>query len=139
MVQLSFFPESSGENHVSQAQALSALVKCMRLRYADDAVYWFMHFARFFPDQKFRLLRRLLIMTAEDNCNVPVQVHASNWFGTALGAKDEKSWVQSSAAMIHLVCATDNWWKDPVYSHYCRVFRRVDRAFKDASVTQKKE
>lgn len=127
----------AGENHASQVQVMSALVKTVRLRRVDDAVYWFTHFAKFFPDQKFRLSRRLLIIAAEDNLCVPVQVQAMEWFAHSLG-KDNKKWYNGAVSLLHLICATQNWWEDPAGAHHILAFRRAERIFKDSSDLGKK-
>jgi hypothetical protein len=131
--QLGFFPEDPGLASVSQAAAMSALVKMVRLRRTDDAVYWFLYFASRWPEQRFRLSRRVLIIAAEDNLCVPVQVHASDWFARSLYSKDVKSWAQGGASIVHLICATDNWWKDDAGSHYILSWRRAERIVRDES------
>lgn len=126
MEQFELFPDVPSANKASQSSIMSALVKTVRLRRVDDALYWFSHFAKFFPSQRFRLSRRLLIIAAEDNVCVPVQMRVAEWFPSAFG-KDMKAWYQGAAVLIHLICATDNWWKTAIESHYILCWRRVTR------------
>src|SRR5689334_13982317 len=53
-----FFPET----HPTFSQALSALVKSLRIRRVEDAVYWLLYLDTFTePPHRFRVARRLLI------------------------------------------------------------------------------
>lgn len=57
----------------SLSQALSGLVKSLRLRRIEDAVYWlvYLHTSKL-PNSRFRMARRLLIGSAEDGHSVDV-------------------------------------------------------------------
>jgi hypothetical protein len=59
--------------HPTFSQALSGLVKSLRIRRVEDAVYWLIHLDSFKGAQyRFRTARRLLIGSAEDGHSVAV-------------------------------------------------------------------
>src|SRR5437016_4168310 len=55
------------KTHPTFSQALSAMVKSIRVRRAEDAVYWLTYLDTFKePEFRFRTARRILIGSAED-------------------------------------------------------------------------
>lgn len=113
------------------SQAVSALIKSLRLRRTQDAVYWYTHILKYWPEQQYRAVRRVLIMAAEDGINVPVQQAVADWFKQAVNSKDMKFVYRGGVSMIHLICATPNWWSDPAGSFYICMWRRTARWFKE--------
>jgi hypothetical protein len=85
-------------------EALSALVKSIRLRRAEDAVTWFWYLWRI-PQYRARAQRRVLIAAAEDNLSVGVIRRVAEWYGTIERVKFEHS-----VREILRICATPNWW-----------------------------
>lgn len=60
-------------SHPTFSQALSALVKSLRIRRPEEAVYWLVYLDRFTErEYRFRTARRLLIGSAEDGHSVAV-------------------------------------------------------------------
>ena len=63
----------TARTHPTFSQALSALVKSLRIRRVDDAVYWLLYLHTFKePQHRFRTARRLLISSAEDGHSIAV-------------------------------------------------------------------
>lgn len=137
MEQKEMFPNETGTSPAHHSQVMSAMIKCIRLRRTDDAVYWFTHFNRFWPKERFRLTRRLLICSAEDCIDVPVQVEVASWFLGAINQKDRDIWYKSAVAKIHLICATKNWWEQPTGQQYIAVWKTIDDLVLPMSVARK--
>jgi hypothetical protein len=100
--------------HPSYSQALSALVKCVRLRNVPEAVYWLKYLYEFqdvswakTKDKRTRTVRRLLILAAEDNFSLGTMKTISTNMPKLL-ANDCLfiSWV----AEVVRICKTPNWW-----------------------------
>lgn len=94
----------------SFSQALSGLVKGIRIRNLDEAAYWLTYcwgFRQRLAGSQFRIVRRLLIGSAEDGVSVAVMLKLSENFSTLL-AKD----VDFTLVMAELVriCKVPNWW-----------------------------
>lgn len=123
-----------GQSPCSIAQAMSALVKAVRLRHLNDAVYWYSHVWALFPQDDFRTNRRLLIISAEDNLCVPVMNTAATWYFGALKNKDRDHVYRGGVALLHMICATDNWWKDPNGWDYISLWRQAERLLKNTDV-----
>ncbi|MRS04443.1 hypothetical protein EG832_14685 [bacterium] len=64
--------------HPSMSAAMSAFIKAIRLRFTEDAVYW-LHYLNALPNQRYRICRRILLATGEDNLSIPVMHHASKF------------------------------------------------------------
>jgi len=102
------------------SQALSGLVKSLRLRRPDDAVYWLVYLDTFRePTSRMRVARRLLIGSAEDGHSVEVIENvARNWRHLARVKTD----ILHLAAEALRICKMPNWWhpdsggKDYIYS-----------------------
>lgn len=60
-------------------EALSALIKSIRLRRTADAVTWLLYLWRI-PNYRVRAQRRLLLSSAEDNLSISVMQSVSNWY-----------------------------------------------------------
>jgi hypothetical protein len=94
--------------HPTFSQALSGLVKSLRIRRVEEAVYW-LHYLDTFPDahQRYRVARRLIIGTAEDGLSIPVMERCvENFpklskFGTDLVCR---------VAEAVRICKLPNWW-----------------------------
>jgi hypothetical protein len=69
------------------SQGLSGMVKSIRLRRAEDAVYWLLYLDEFPESEKlgknaarFRIARRILIRSAEDGHSISVMEHVASNF-----------------------------------------------------------
>jgi hypothetical protein len=102
----------------SIAQSMSALVKMVRLRRTEDAIYWFKHIHALFPADHFRLYRRMLIIGAEDCINVEVQSQVYEWYKRALSSKNSESVLNLGCYLLARICATENWWQQDSGQRY---------------------
>lgn len=90
------------------SQALSALVKSIRIRRVDEAVYWLVYLDTFKEKQyRFRTARRLLIGSAEDGLSIPVMEMISDSFRTISKSEADLWYLVSEAIRI---CRLPNWW-----------------------------
>ena len=108
------------------SQALSALVKSLRIRSVDDAVYWLLYLDGFPEAQhRFRTARRLLIGAAEDGHSIAVMEKVLGQFRRISKPKAE---LHELAAEAVRICKVPNWWKPntggPDYIHSGMVGRR---------------
>jgi hypothetical protein len=94
--------EHSGEP--DPTEALSALVKSIRLRRSGDAVTW-LHYLWRIPQYRARAQRRILIAAAEDNLSVGVIRRVAEWYGTI-----ERVKIEYAVREVLRICATPNWW-----------------------------
>src|SRR6266853_2595640 len=71
----------AARTHPTFSQALSAMVKSIRLRRMEDAVYWLAYLDTFKePQSRFRTARRILIGSAEDGHSISVMEHVVDSF-----------------------------------------------------------
>ncbi|MDR3718881.1 MAG: hypothetical protein P4K98_08770 [Bryobacteraceae bacterium] len=90
------------------SQALSALVKSIRVRRAADAVYWLLYLDGFpEPQHRFRTARRLLIGAAEDGHSIAVMEKVLRQFPRISKPKAELHELVAEAVRI---CKVPNWW-----------------------------
>ena len=90
------------------SQALSALVKSIRIRRVGEAVYWLVYLDTFKERQyRFRTARRLLIGSAEDGLSVPVMEMIADSFLTISKPEADLWYLVSEAIRI---CRFPNWW-----------------------------
>jgi hypothetical protein len=94
--------------HPSFSQALSALVKSIRIRRLEDAVYWLVYLDGFKgPHYRFRTGRRLLIGSAEDGHSVAVM---ENIVGKFWKQTKPQAHVIDLVSEIVRICKLPNWW-----------------------------
>jgi hypothetical protein len=94
--------------HPTFSQALSALVKSIRLRRVEDAVYWLVYLDTFKGAQyRLRTARRLLISSAEDGHSVAVMEQVGRKFWSL--SKPQTDLIDLVAEAIRL-CKLPNWW-----------------------------
>lgn len=90
------------------SQALSALVKTIRLRKVDEAIYWLLYLNNCKQDGgRFRVARRLLIGSAEDGHSISVMERVSRNFPHLC---DLNTHVIELAAEVVRICTVPNWW-----------------------------
>lgn len=102
-------------------EALSALIKAIRLRRVEDAVMWLLYIWRI-PSHRSRAQRRLLIASAEDNLSVGVIGRASAWYNSL-----ERVRFDSAAAEVVRVCMTPNWWAQADGHAYMEAWLEAER------------
>ena len=102
------------------SQALSGLVKSLRLRRPQDAVYWLVYLDTFRePASRLRMARRLLIGSAEDGHSIEVMEAVVGNFPQLARARIDILYLAAEALRI---CKMPNWWhplsggKDYIYS-----------------------
>jgi hypothetical protein len=96
------------KTHPTFSQALSALVKSIRLRRVEDAVYWLVYLDSFKePQHRFRTARRLLIGSAEDGHSIAVMERVREDFPIICRPQTELARLATAAVRI---CKIPNWW-----------------------------
>jgi hypothetical protein len=94
--------------HPTFSQALSGLVKSIRIRRTEDAVYWLVYLDTFKERQyRFRTARRLLIGSAEDGHSVAVMEQVGRKFWKL--SKPQSDLINLVAEAIR-ICKLPNWW-----------------------------
>jgi hypothetical protein len=96
------------KTHPTFSQALSALVKSIRLRRVEDALYWLVYLDTFKDKaSRFRTARRILIGSAEDGHSVAVMEKVADQFSAL--ARLETDVVHLAAEMVR-ISKIPNWW-----------------------------
>jgi len=96
------------KTHPTFSQALSGLVKSLRIRREEDAVYWLVYLDSFKEKQyRFRAARRLLIGSAEDGLSVLVMEQVRENFFKISKPQSELLNLVAEAVRI---CKLPNWW-----------------------------
>jgi hypothetical protein len=113
--------------HPTFSQALSGLVKSIRIRRVEDAVYWLMYLDSFKGAQyRFRTARRLLIGSAEDGHSVTVMEKVGGSFWKL--SKPQSELIDLVAEAIR-ICKLPNWWHPdsggPDYIYHSLIGRRA--------------
>jgi hypothetical protein len=113
--------EFINRTHPTFSQALSGLVKSIRMRRLEDAVYWLMYLDGFEasgpPDKKaarFRVGRRILIGSAEDGQSIPVMEYVASNFKFLFKVDTPLIYL---AAEIVRICKLPNWWNPTSGGH----------------------
>jgi hypothetical protein len=108
------------KTHPTFSQALSAMVKSIRLRRAEDAVYWLAYLDTFKePQSRFRTARRILIGSAEDGHSVAVMEKVVDSFKRI---SKVHAGIEELAAEVVRICKVPNWWHPSTGGHnyiYC--------------------
>lgn len=107
--------------HPTFSQALSGLVKSIRMRRASDAVYWLVYLDQFKPTEKlsrkgmrFRVARRILIGSAEDGHSISVMESVASNFQNL--CKLDTPMVDLAAKIVQ-ICKLPNWWDPETGGH----------------------
>ncbi len=102
------FKPFTPKTHPTYSQALSALVKSIRIRRVEDAIYWLWYLDSFKEKQyRFRTARRLLIGSAEDGHSIPVMEKVVSSFWRNIKPETELLNLIADAVGI---CRMPNWW-----------------------------
>lgn len=99
------------------SQALSALVKSIRLRDIEEGAYWLTYcwgFKDKLSGSQFRTVRRLLIGSAEDGHSIVVMEKLAENFPALLGKQVEFERVMAELVRI---CKVPNWWNPTTGGH----------------------
>lgn len=112
--------------HPSFSQALSGLVKALRVRDVNEAVYWSWYLYRSTDNgARFRFARRLLIGSSEDGHSVAVMKRTSSNFGLLCR---QVTPFQHYVAECKRICDVPNWWHEktngPTYIQQGMVSKR---------------
>jgi hypothetical protein len=130
-----FIPKS----HPSYSQALSALVKAIRIRRVEDAVYWLVYLDGYSKEkrERYRTGRRLLISSAEDGHSVAVMEDVVNQFSKLIRVETDLLYLAIEAVRI---CKVPNWWHPvsggPDYIYSGMVGRRMLWQFPERPAAQ---
>lgn len=92
------------------AQALSGVVKCIRIRNLEEAAYWLKYCWSFndrLPGSQFRTVRRLLIGSSEDGHSISVMEEVSKNFPSLL---NKGAAFKDVLAELIRICSIPNWW-----------------------------
>jgi hypothetical protein len=97
------------KTHPTFSQALSALVKSIRIRRVEEAAYWLVYLDTF-PESRhrFRTARRLLLGTSEDGHSVEIMEKVVRNFSAISKPKTELRYLVAEAVRI---CKVPNWWQ----------------------------
>jgi hypothetical protein len=96
------------KTHPTFSQALSGLVKSIRIRKIDQAVYWLIYLDTFRgAEYRFRTARRLLIGSAEDGHSVVVMEKLRERFSTLISPRAQVMDLVKEAIRI---CKLPPWW-----------------------------
>jgi hypothetical protein len=94
--------------HPTFSQALSGLVKSLRIRRVEDAIYWLLYLNGFKePQYRFRTARRILIGSAEDGHSVAIMEKVAENFKRLCKPQCELPELVMEAVRI---CKLPNWW-----------------------------
>jgi hypothetical protein len=103
------------KTHPTFSQALSAMVKSIRLRRVEDAVYWLMSLDTFKKAEcRFRTARRILIGSAEDGHSIAVMEKVVDSFKSI---SKIHAGVEQLAAEVVRICKVRNWWHPSTGGH----------------------
>lgn len=92
----------------SFSQALSGLVKSLRLRRSADAIYWLVYLDTFRErSSRLRMARRLLIGSAEDGHSVEVMETVAKNYSHIARPQTDLLYLVADALRI---CKMPNWW-----------------------------
>lgn len=101
----------------SYSQALSALVKSIRLRDINEGTYWLHYCWQFrekLPGSQLKTVLRLLIGSAEDGHSIAVMEKVAENFPMLLGKRVEFERVMAEFLRI---CKVQNWWNPATGGH----------------------
>jgi hypothetical protein len=101
----------------SFSQALSALVKSIRIRDIEEAAHWLNYSWSFngrLPGAQFRTVRRLLIGSAEDGHSIAVMEKMAENFPALLNKHVE---FERVIAELLRICKVPNWWHPDTGGH----------------------
>jgi hypothetical protein len=96
------------------SQALSGLVKSIRIRNISEAVYWLIYMHKGDKKNYFRVAKRLLIGTAEDGHNIEVMEKCASKMKVLC---DPNVHIIHWIAEVVRICNYPNWWEEETGGH----------------------
>lgn len=97
-----------GRTHPTFSQALSGMVKSIRLRRVEDAVYWLVYLDTFKETQsRFRTARRILIGSSEDGHSISVMEQVVGSFKRISRVQAD---LEELTTEVVRICKVPNWW-----------------------------
>lgn len=96
----------------------SAMIKSVRLRWTEDAVFWARCLWRF-PKERYTLVRRLAIMSGEDGMSLPVSIRAVN-----LLVQWDRVKERHVIAFLAKLCKTTVWYQSEDGRLYAELWRK---------------
>lgn len=101
-------------------EAISAFIKSVRLRRAEDAILW-LTCLWLTPKERKRIQQRVLYEGAEDNLSTPVIEKVCDWFGSP-----QRKSLEAAAAEVLRICGTANWWGQADGRDYIYAWHRAE-------------
>jgi hypothetical protein len=102
-------------SHPTFSQALSGMVKSIRLRRTEDAIYWLIYLDTFQePEYRFRTARRILIGSSEDGQSIAVMERVVDSFKRI---SKVQSHLEELATEVVRICKVPNWWHPETGGH----------------------
>lgn len=108
------------ESTPTASDAISALIKSVRLRDTLEAVFWLVYLWQI-PKERPRVKRRVLLLSGEDNIAVGVMECVANWYDSP-----NRRLLESAATEVVRICATQNWWAQPDGRNYIYAWRMAE-------------
>jgi hypothetical protein len=115
------------------------LVKAIRIRRVEDAVYWLVYLDGYRKEkrERYRTARRLLIGSAEDGHSVAVMENVAKQFFTLIRVETDLLYLAAAALRI---CKVPNWWNPvsggPEYIYSGMLGRRTLLQFPERPAVQ---
>lgn len=104
----------------SASDAISALIKSVRLRDTPEAVFWLTYLWAI-PKERQRVKRRVLLMAGEDALSVGVVAKVADWYeGSSRRSLEE------AAIELARICSTPNWYAQQDGRTYIYAWRRAE-------------
>lgn len=101
-------------------EAISAFIKSVRLRRAEDAILW-LTCLWMTPKERNRIQQRVLYEAAEDGLSTSVIEKVCDWFGSP-----QRKSLEAAAAEVLRICSTANWWGQADGREYIYAWRRAE-------------
>lgn len=108
------------ESTPTASDAISALIKSVRLRDSPEAVFWLVYLWQI-PKERPRVKRRVLLTSAEDNISVGVMECVADWYDSP-----NRRLLESAATEVVRICATQNWYAQPDGRNYIYAWRMAE-------------
>jgi len=123
-------------SHPTFSQALSGMVKSIRLRRPEEAIYWLVYLDTFQePEYRFRTARRILIGSAEDGQSISVMERVVESFRRISKAQAA---LEELATEVAWICQVANWWHPRTGGHdyiYSGMLGHRKLAYRSGTIT----
>lgn len=114
----------AGPSRPGYGPAVSALIKAVRMRNAQQTAYWY-HYLCTFPEHTYRLQWRVVLIAAEDNLCVSRMERTRDWFHSYRDSKIK------ALGNLLAICKTPNWWEHPEGRNYIKQHRMIHERVKN--------